>query len=573
MIRACTPLRLCFPLIIFFLLSFLPAYGQPETNRVHRLIDSLKTLLLTDQPDSLRLSRMIFLSNHYSGPQATREEVQTGIALAEQAKALAEKTNDQRAVFYAVQTMAGLYEDGLDDYSTSYALWMEALETARRNQLYEEMHQAYSSLLNRYFHLGDYASAMKVAIEGMTSAEVKMDEAKVAKYTSLLGFIHLRQGNVKEAYKYYELYRTQATEMQDTLLLAEAYEYLADVSIAEKNYDASLTHRFRSLQFYTAVLQKNAHHFRRHRIPYNYAYIGLSYSMKGEYQKGLAYCLKAIDGTFPVNDYELASYYTITGNIYTALGDFHRADSLLRLGLRISLKIRHSENVRDAFMAFSQLFTRQHRYDSALAYRLRYEQLKDSIMNERSRRTIEMVQAEYQVQKKDQEILLNRQRAEQQRLITLTLAGTFIALLIILYLAYARYQLKQRNKFQQELNRKQNELFNTVTTLQDKERKRIAQDIHDQVSSLLSAAKLQLSGLEDTKGRMTGDQIKKYASAMTLMDEAVEELRTLSHNLMPATLSRLGLVAALRGMLESIAEYSGLVINFNVYGVEERLDE
>jgi signal transduction histidine kinase len=127
--------------------------------------------------------------------------------------------------------------------------------------------------------------------------------------------------------------------------------------------------------------------------------------------------------------------------------------------------------------------------------------------------------------------------------------------------------------FQEELNRKQNELFNTVTTIQDKERKRIAQDIHDQVSSVLSAAKLQLSGLEELKGQLTEDQKKIYGSAMTLMDQAAEELRNISHNLMPATLSRLGLVAALQGLFDKISEYSSLSISFNSFGFEKRIAE
>jgi hypothetical protein len=42
---------------------------------------------------------------------------------------------------------------------------------------------------------------------------------------------------------------------------------------------------------------------------------------------------------------------------------------------------------------------------------------------------------------------------------------------------------------------------------------------------------------------------------------------------MPATLSRLGLVAALRGLFDKISEYSNLKINFNSHGFEKRIEE
>jgi signal transduction histidine kinase len=107
----------------------------------------------------------------------------------------------------------------------------------------------------------------------------------------------------------------------------------------------------------------------------------------------------------------------------------------------------------------------------------------------------------------------------------------------------------------------------------DKERKRIAQDIHDQVGSVLSAAKLQLSGLEELRGQLTDDQKKKYGMAIALMDQVADELRNISHNLMPAALSQLGLVAALRGLIDTISELARPAINLTVHGFENRIDE
>jgi signal transduction histidine kinase len=194
-----------------------------------------------------------------------------------------------------------------------------------------------------------------------------------------------------------------------------------------------------------------------------------------------------------------------------------------------------------------------------------------------TRREIERIKAEYDISKKNHEIIqqqeLHNAEMDRKNLVTIGVIIFFSLLVIIIMLIYNRYRLKERSAFQKELNKKQNELFNILTTSQDKERKRIARDIHDQVGSLLSAAKLQLSGLEEAREHLTFDQSKKYSMAMALMDQVAEDLRDISHNLMPATLSRLGLVPALRGLIDNISESTRPTINLTVHGFENRIDE
>jgi signal transduction histidine kinase len=145
--------------------------------------------------------------------------------------------------------------------------------------------------------------------------------------------------------------------------------------------------------------------------------------------------------------------------------------------------------------------------------------------------------------------------------------------LIILFLLYNRYRLRQNNRYQKELNRQQNELFNTIAATQDQERKRIAQDLHDSLGSILSAAKLKLSALKDTGSAVPASQAEKYQAAMQLLDEASAELRNISHNIMPAALSKLGLVAALRNLINHITSHSGIQFSFSSHDFDQRIDE
>lgn len=145
-----------------------------------------------------------------------------------------------------------------------------------------------------------------------------------------------------------------------------------------------------------------------------------------------------------------------------------------------------------------------------------------------------------------------------------------LMLLIVIFL-YNRYQLKQKNRYQRELNRQHVELFNAIAAAQEQERKRIAQDIHDSLGSVLSAAKLKLVETKELKPELGKDE--KFISSINLLDEASAELRSISHNIMPATLSKLGLLPALKNLSEKISSAKGLQVHFSAHEFESRLDE
>ena len=112
-----------------------------------------------------------------------------------------------------------------------------------------------------------------------------------------------------------------------------------------------------------------------------------------------------------------------------------------------------------------------------------------------------------------------------------------------------------------------------MATVQEQERKRIAQDIHDTLGSILSTVKLRLSGLEEFSGALQAQGKDHFHNVISLLDDAVVELRNISQNIMPATLSKLGLVAALQNLFDKISSYSGIKIQYAVHGMNVRPDE
>jgi signal transduction histidine kinase len=95
-------------------------------------------------------------------------------------------------------------------------------------------------------------------------------------------------------------------------------------------------------------------------------------------------------------------------------------------------------------------------------------------------------------------------------------------------------------------------LSNRLLTVQDEERRRLARELHDGLGQELTAAKILLDGVRAPESQ------KKTAEASKLIENALQQVRTISHLLHPPLLEELGLVAALRWYIDGLSKRSGI---------------
>ena len=113
--------------------------------------------------------------------------------------------------------------------------------------------------------------------------------------------------------------------------------------------------------------------------------------------------------------------------------------------------------------------------------------------------------------------------------------------------------------------------FKSYMEGQEKERSRIAGDLHDRLGSLLSTVKLHFSSLEPDDDDSEENK-KSYDYALELLDNSVEEVRAVSHNLTKGVLTQFGLVAAVESMRDAINSADKIKMQVIHSGVEERLN-
>jgi signal transduction histidine kinase len=135
-------------------------------------------------------------------------------------------------------------------------------------------------------------------------------------------------------------------------------------------------------------------------------------------------------------------------------------------------------------------------------------------------------------------------------------------LLFLIIRSYLRFQLRIKT-------REQSVRMNAIIKTEEKERKRIAGELHDGLGQLLSTARLNVAGFEDSIENKNNILLK---NSLQLLDEACAEVRTISHNMMPGALIRLGLMAAVNELINKINDTEKIRIEYDT-NLEERFSE
>lgn len=120
-----------------------------------------------------------------------------------------------------------------------------------------------------------------------------------------------------------------------------------------------------------------------------------------------------------------------------------------------------------------------------------------------------------------------------------------MAVFIIIFVTYYQQkQAKQQIALKEIQERHRLELMAATFSGQEAERQRLAEDLHDSIGTMLSVTKMSLNQL----GRQLADEQNRQGQlrkTRTMLDETLSNVRRISRDLVPLTLQRFGLLAAL----------------------------
>ncbi len=100
-----------------------------------------------------------------------------------------------------------------------------------------------------------------------------------------------------------------------------------------------------------------------------------------------------------------------------------------------------------------------------------------------------------------------------------------------------------------------------LMTMQDEERRRLARDLHDGLGQELAVVKMVLDKVILQK---SAHPQEAWAQASSMVDRAIQQVRTMSHLLHPPLLDEVGLLSALSWYVEGLSKRSGIETSLQV---------
>ncbi len=186
--------------------------------------------------------------------------------------------------------------------------------------------------------------------------------------------------------------------------------------------------------------------------------------------------------------------------------------------------------------------------------------LKDTIFQTKTSEKIAKYKTLYETEKTNAENKDLKESNTRKNILLLSVVFMGIAFILLIGVSYNRFRLKKENELEKERSIHRALQFKAVLEGVEQERTRIARELHDSVGQLLSTAKLNVSVVMPA----ADEDETVLENAMKLIDAAIKEVRTISHDLMPSSLTELGLRSAIRELVRSLNVSQTIQVKLNM---------
>lgn len=301
--------------------------------------------------------------------------------------------------------------------------------------------------------------------------------------------------------------------------------------------------------------------------------IGLAYFEMGNYPAALVNFDKALE-TYQKSNYAYGIMQTLIerGQLHLQTKQFKKAKADCEQGKKMALNQNDSEQLIKASNCLYKVEKELNNTAASLKNFEQYNKLKDSVFNEKNIRKITQIEMQYNFDKKEaeQQLSIEKEKRTKNLFLLGLIASVIIAFGIIIF-------FRKRIKYQNTITQQKEELHqqkiidlkqkNKLTSLssmlegQEAERLRIAKDLHDSLGGLLSTVKSHFTSITNEKEKDLKEKLTLKTNE--LIDEACIEVRRISHNMMPHSLSISGLKAAVNDISEHLTE-NGYKTTFEV---------
>ena len=445
-------------------------------------------------------------------------------------------TDDQRKARLK-NNMSTLYK-AIGEYNKALVCINEACIILKESKKPTHFALCQMNKANIYERMADYEKALALYQESAHIFEVEKDELNLAKLTSNIGDVQRKMGNIQEA----------VIVSNNALRKHERLSNLAGIAGAKQN-------------------------------------LGIIYKAMGEFSKARNYFTDAIEKWTKIGSKpKQAACWINLGNLCLNEQEYNKAKTAF---LEADTLLSESSIHRgDLYYGLSFALANLNQYEEAFAFQQKHSALRDSIelqMTQTRNLEARYQEAENKLALLGTEKQLAIERSKREKYFRYALMFGFALLAVLFMWLYHDFETKKKQllletkqirkdqKIEELLNNQERLSIQNMLEGQEKERERIAKDLHDRLGSMLSMVKLHFQKTNENIEELKQQSREDYSKANKLLDQACDEVRKIAHNLVSGVLKNFGLVAALEELKTTLINTGQYDVEFIANQLEDRL--
>ncbi|MEE9361484.1 MAG: ATP-binding protein [Cellulophaga sp.] len=412
-----------------------------------------------------------------------------------------------------------------------------------------------------------YKSALEIAKQ-------KKDKVLICEVLKKILYVHRISFLVDNStyLTYLKMYKKYAYD-----ILEKTYYDFYNLTFKFKNYYLDRWDKDLEFNLLSRIKDNNIPNYLKGKI---FQLFGFYYELSGDYSKSNNFYTEAIN-YFKTLPYASFNYDIKTTFIYKAILEVNRnklVNSLKYLKEAESDREDKIFTLNRMYISYwkSEVLYKQKKYKIAFDENKRYEYLRDSLEEFKYSTILTELEIKYQTAEKEKQILLEQQKSEKNRNLFIGAIGILFLVSLIAILLQKNTTKKQKLAEQQEEIQKQKietliknqELLSIDAMIlgQEKERQKVANELHDDLGSLMATVKLHFDNIETDKKNLA---LKK---AKSLLEEAYQKVRGMAHSKHSGVIANQGLLPAVKKMAKTISNANKIKIEVHDFGLKERME-
>lgn len=495
----------------------------------------------------------------------------------------------------------GLFEESKHYYHKSGEIW-RATENKKQIMNYNQ------NMANLLRAEGKNDSALFYGNVGLELALEELDSFKISALYLGIGTTYKNMGWYGTAIDYYTIGAEIDQALGDTIGMGIYWSNIGDVLYNIKDYQGALDYYEETLKIDQYDNNKLNQSITRKTIGMTYHQLGqydsamLSYDlglqlaseigddvMVGDILASKAELLTAMNNPIEAielynqaltisKEYdntllEVAALYGM-GNTHLRMRDYKMSQEYLLKANEKALAIDHGTVILGSYQTLAEVYGTLGKTNEAFSHLSKYVEINDSLNNATMLAKIAELENKYELNNKNHQIELQASIIDQNELQlqrNRAIGGSVILLLIgiigLVIWIFKRKQYKTKIEHELERARLKEEQIKAVILSQEKERKRFAMDLHDDLGQLISAMKLNVS-------RFTEETDSKHITKESneLLDNMYVSLKNIAFDLMPHTLFEKGLEEAIDELRSQVNASGKIKMDFQSFEIQDRID-